>query len=250
MNYRMIKEEETTAFGIFKQLYKVRIPSINLLSRDELEEFGRPTTGDPLYDRAVMSELRLVMIPISKMVEYYKEGAQVRVVDHQDCERIYRAIENHLNAWKDKLTKSMNVGSAPIQDLKDLDEFASIVYPHAAPLLTNEFIGSLSSILSKDLLKINSILPVSSSKVEISSKPVRSSGKLRILDGNFNKRVIEQKEPEKKELPKRETLDEFLKQNRSNMIPSVNDIPEKNSIVVKDNLTYQGFKSSARQWRK
>lgn len=131
-----------TAYYIFKELYLCRIPYIQMLTADEIKDFGVPHIGIAEFDYQQVNELREIMIPISAMVEYWDRGAQIRVVKLKDTERIYNRISDHLNAWKRHLDTSLNVQNAPFEDLRKLDEFANVVYEHAKYQFTSELVDS------------------------------------------------------------------------------------------------------------
>ena len=135
-------EQRGTAWRIWNELYQVMIPYIQMLSIEELKQYGMPTTGDPGYDYGTANEMRLIMIPISEMVEYFSKGVQVSIVNKNDVKTIYERISDHLNEWKKNLETSLNIGSAPLEDLKLMDRFANAVYEHAKYQFTDDTIAS------------------------------------------------------------------------------------------------------------
>lgn len=138
-------EQRGTAYWIFEELFVCQIPYIQMLDLEELQEYGMPTSGDASYDYGTANEMRQIMIPISEMVKYYAKGVQVYVVDPADTKRIYERISDHLIAWKEKLSKSLNMSGAPLEDLKLMDQFANAVYEHAKYQFTDDTISSLLS---------------------------------------------------------------------------------------------------------
>jgi hypothetical protein len=135
-------ENRPAAWFIWNELYQVTIPYIQMLSIEELQQYGMPTAGDPGYDYGTANEMRLVMIPISEMVVYYSKGVQVSIVSKEDVKKIYERISDHLNQWKQNLEKSLNIGNAPLEDLKLMDRFANAVYEHAKYQFTDDMISS------------------------------------------------------------------------------------------------------------
>lgn len=128
-----------TRDGIFKDRFHCRIPYIQMLDADYLEHFGMPMSGDPVADKAVANELRDLFIPISTMVDYYRNGAQISIKKKSDTKEIYDRITAHLIAWKGALEDSLNLPNAPLEDLKWLDEFANKVYEHAKWQFRSEY---------------------------------------------------------------------------------------------------------------
>lgn len=136
-------EQRDSAYWIWNELYQCSIPYIQMLTMEDLQEFGMPASGDAAQDYSTANELRQVMIPISEMVKYYHRGVQVYVNNPADTKRIYDRISDHLIAWKQKLTKSLNMRNAPLEDLKLMDQFANAVYEHAKFQFTDDTIASL-----------------------------------------------------------------------------------------------------------
>lgn len=116
---------------IWDNIYRVIIRYVDTLKVDDIKNFGLPTVGDSYLDREMHNQPMQLCITINDMVEYFKRGVMIRLVDNQDAERIYNVVNNYLLAWKDRLEKQINIGDAPMEDLLDLDRFATEVYPTA-----------------------------------------------------------------------------------------------------------------------
>jgi len=136
----VLTEQFTTEYYIFDKLWRCRIPFNQSRSVEHIKHFGTPMSGDPERDRATANELVDRMITIARMVEYWKNGVQIYVVNRNECKDIYECISLHLQAWKKHLESSLNVGDAPLQDLVDLDQFANVVYSHAKYQFTNQWV--------------------------------------------------------------------------------------------------------------
>lgn len=136
-------EDRDTSYYLFHELYRCQIPFIQTMSADYIKHFGMPTCFDAEADRAAANELITTMLTINDMVEYFKRGTTVRVVNYADTAKIYERIADHLNAWKHVLETRMNSRNAPIEDLIDLDKFANVVYVHAKHLFTEEIVESI-----------------------------------------------------------------------------------------------------------
>lgn len=132
-----------TAKPLWEELFMVKVPQLSLLSAEDISRNGMYTTGDKGIDGALHNQWRTVMIPISRMVELYQEGSQIRVINEIDTKRIYELITDHLVAWENMLTNGINIGDAPVQDLIDMDNFASAVYVHARHHFTQEMVDSI-----------------------------------------------------------------------------------------------------------
>lgn len=131
------KELKDTTVGIWDYLYYVRVPYLATMSVEYLREYGMPSSGDANIDKEQANQLLSTYLPIAKLVEYHKEGVPVRVINRDDVKKIYDAISDHLNAWKEQLTQGLNIGDAPIEDLLSMDRFANDIYGHVKYDLIN-----------------------------------------------------------------------------------------------------------------
>ncbi len=167
-----IKPDVDTVKKIFKELYLCRIPNYKTMSVDYLKMFGTPTTFNDDIDRELSKELIKVMIPISQMIEYFKEGIVVRVVNEKDTLAIYEAISLHLYYWKEHLTKGLNTGNAPMEDLILMDQFANAVYPYASSNYVGSQVESIFKRKTKNsLMNQSSILNKLNKKIENKDAP-------------------------------------------------------------------------------
>lgn len=132
-----------TAAALWDNYYLVRIPYIQSTSVEYMKLVGTYTTTHKDIDQALAGQWITSMLPISKIVDYYKDGCQVKIVKESDIKEIYEHISRHLEAWLDQLTYGVNIGGAPIEDLIAMDQFANEVYSHAKYHFTNEVVNSL-----------------------------------------------------------------------------------------------------------
>lgn len=189
-------DKRPPAWFIWNELYQVSIPYIQMLSMEELEEYGMPASGDPYYDYGTANELRMIMIPISQMVIYFSKGVQLYVVNKDDTKRIYERISDHLNAWKANLEHSLNIGDAPFEDLKLMDQFANVVYEHAKYQFTDD---TISSFLARRVDARSTQLHDMIDRIE---NPVSQQQK--------------EKDDHDKQFPKRESMADFFQPFRTN----------------------------------
>lgn len=136
-------EKRDTAWWIFNQLFQCRAQRIQLMSMDEMKEYGTPTSGLPEYDAQMRNERVDVMLTIAKMVEYWDQGITIGIANEKDTKQIYELIANHLEAWKHRLMTELNNRGAPLDDLVKLDKFASVVYRHAKFHFPKDFVDSV-----------------------------------------------------------------------------------------------------------
>lgn len=247
-----------TRYWIFKELFHVRIPFIQMLSVEELQFYGMPYSGDPVFDKQTPNELRDVMIPISEMVKYYHKGTQVYIVGEETPKIIYEHITNHLLAWKNQIQTQMNLANVPIEDLKLLDDFANSIYEHAKYHLTDEFIGSITGTMSEDLKQISRvsmlIKPINEPTTQ-KEKPTARNVRIAVSSAPLQP-VVQEFIPDQREFPKREGFTKFLDSSERNTgMGSLNgdnaqqQKPSRASMMSEGGLSYQSLTQKARQWR-
>lgn len=124
-------ENRDTRYDLWFIRYQCRVPFIQTLSIEQLEEDGLPTSGDKHHDHAMQWEPRLMSIPIHRMAELWAAGANIALINKTDAPKIFEAISKHLHAWKDHIANSYHPNKPPYEDLLVLDQFATIMYDHA-----------------------------------------------------------------------------------------------------------------------
>jgi len=139
---------------VFKQTYMCRVPYLKSMSTDYIRHFGIPTSGDPIYDKQTANELVTRMLTIVQMVEFYKQGTSIYVVNPKDTKDIYMRITDHLNFWKQQLENGWHMRDAPIEDLMLMDKFANAVFNHARQF-TTEIVESLVARKVAGTMRVN-----------------------------------------------------------------------------------------------
>jgi hypothetical protein len=192
---------------IWDHLYKVRVPYLATMSEEYIKQFGVPTSGDKKIDREQMRQLITTYMPIAKMVDLFKQGTNIRLVEPDAPKKIYEAVSKYLDYCRDILENEINVADAPLEDLLAMDHFANSVYEHAKyHMVSSNPSSHLANALSKftgfrfrtDRL---SLLP--SAQLEQSINPVT---------------VGENQEQSINDLPKRESLADLFKDQMVNGI--------------------------------
>lgn len=123
--------EHPNIHALFKKRYRVLARSRDLVSIEEQREHGMVSTGNRRLDDMLSNQLTTTFMSVNEMVEYFKEGISFRLTAAGDSKQIYEDIVAHTGAWRETLMYSMNVGSAPVEDLIELENFAAAVYEHA-----------------------------------------------------------------------------------------------------------------------
>lgn len=138
MNFLQYSNYTTdTTIALWDILYKVKVPMQYLISETYIREFGMPSSGNKEIDQAQNSQYTVTYLNIDRMVELYRDGAPVYVLEADAPKKIYEAISEHLKAWRDTVENGINVNSAPYEDLILLDNFAHAIYENAKYTLTS-----------------------------------------------------------------------------------------------------------------
>lgn len=156
---------ERLAEIIWHNKYLIKIAQKHLASNEEIKMFGSLTTGFEEIDRTIGNQLTQVMISINDMVEYYKLGINIYIVQESDSEEIYETIVEYLQAWNETLNNAINVSPPPVEDLLLLDRFANTLFgpakayhdhnPHKVDIISSSF-GVSSRVTPQSLLGMQS----------------------------------------------------------------------------------------------
>lgn len=189
----MIGKKDTTK-PLWEVLFTVLVPQLSIRSAEDISQFGSYVTGDRGIDNSLSNQWVRVMIPISRMVELYQEGAQIRIVDEKDTKIIYDYISDHLLQWEGILSNGINIGDAPVEDLIAMDNFAHAIYSHAKYHFKSEDGGSILGRYMANLGKLNPQNLFKSAPVDPNATPDK---------------ITINEQP--KGLPERDSMSEFFK---------------------------------------
>lgn len=159
MDYDAVLRKTTdTSRLIFDYRFQVRVPHQETRSMEELRIKGTRLSDLDEINKSVSKEMRICYLSISQMVDYYKESVPIAFLRQTDTEVVYKFIAAHIEAWKDNMLKSINIGSAPLDDLIQLDDFASSVYKYARHHMRDKgFLELMSVRLGGQLVHQNSL---------------------------------------------------------------------------------------------
>lgn len=144
-----------TTKRLWEHLYRVRVPYLRSRTIDDLRNTGTVISGIASYDKDIANQMQNMYLSVSGMIDYYKEGVPIRVIESKDTKQIYEDISNHLHAWKTRLEKGINIGDAPVEDLITMDRFANSVYEHAKFQFTAEMAQSIFAMHLNSVQRIN-----------------------------------------------------------------------------------------------
>lgn len=213
-------------YPIFQELYLVRIPVLQMRSVEDIKEFGVPISGDERTDRMISDEVRQVMLPISKLVELFKQGCRIGVVNGPDTKRMYEAISVYLEIWKNRMINRLNTVNIPTEDLIDLDRFAHSVYERAKWHFTDEFISvHMSQIRASGVGPLLKAIRVKEKPVEEREvkgvrviQPLRPNQKLQAPE-------LDEELVEKDDFSERKSMADFFRPNVSTSGVTVRNAP-------------------------
>lgn len=117
----------TPAYKLFHYYIECMIPAAYAYqSRYEVE-------GVPVYERADMEDdAAREMVPRQhttvELIEYFKRGASIIIRNPNDAVMIYGWLRDHLTHLRSRVQFTVNIGNIPLQDLQDMDDFATMIY--------------------------------------------------------------------------------------------------------------------------
>lgn len=202
--------QDDTRYGIFKEIFLIRVPMIHTRSIEDIQYFGVPTSGMKQYDDPY--EKITVMWTIDKMVECYHSGGQIYIPSEETIIQIYDKITRHLNAWMTEIRNSRNLSTAPIEDLKKLDDFANSIYEHAKYHITEEFFSEIHAVMPASLKKLNGISKAFTARP--STQKQEYKGHIRFVS---DRKItpVQQEPEEEKSFPKRQDFTTFVTDEKS-----------------------------------
>ncbi len=123
--------------ALWDHYYLVKLPYLQTRSVEHIRRFGIRISEVEELDRQRNQEEILTQLNIDALFEHWRKGATIKVVNYNDTAEIYKTIHSHLVAWAEYLSTGINTGGAPLKDLLELDEFASVVYDKAVNVFTS-----------------------------------------------------------------------------------------------------------------
>lgn len=226
-------------YPIFQQRYMVRVPWMQMRTIEDIRYFGTPVSGDSRSDRMMAEQENIAMLTINEMVELFKQGSKIGVVDGKDTERIYTQVSIYLEFWKDKIKRSINQSSVPVEDLLSMDQFAAALYNVAKFHFDDAFVSQhLSHIRS---VSTRGVLSVLKSKTDIEKQKDEEKRQLksgiRILKPMVKKQDLpsvdldeyEIEDKDGADLPQRPSLAQYLKPSAVRVLTDDNTPTQPNT---------------------
>lgn len=167
-------EKNTAAWKLFNCMFSCTVRALDTYSTDYLELRGTVTQQNSLKDRQAASAIIYREMTINTMLELFRSGAKISVLDPADTKKIYDIIAEHLEDWKEYLNTRLNTGDAPLDDLVELDRFATVVYKHAKSHFTKEIAATFFKNNLANLIQTNIKDKLFSEPANASDKPSES----------------------------------------------------------------------------
>jgi len=137
------EDQRDTRYYLWEPKFLCRMRYSDSMTIGQLRSRGIYTSGDPVEDKRMMNSQTNFYLSINDMVEYFRQGIVVSVLDRADTATIYEHISNHINAFREEINKAFTMDHIPLDDLVLLDQFASTVYEHAKHEFTKDAAHSL-----------------------------------------------------------------------------------------------------------
>lgn len=154
------EKERDHRYGIFHVKYMVKIPYIATRTKEDIREYGMPSSGLKEFDVGQENQLVDRYLSINEMLEYFKNGVNVYVSDYKKTKDIYEAISEYLSFWLSSIRSTFSTNHVPLEDLQELDKFANVVYDKAKWLFTKEIVDDamMRSISEVSLVNFDTII--------------------------------------------------------------------------------------------
>lgn len=121
----MFDSVNTAAQHIFHERYRVLIPRHFMYSAEYIRKVGYGASGNAGVDRMASSNLEAMNQTIAGLAILHFQGAELLLLDENDCVPIYKAIVRHLVDWRDFSSHGLNPDQCPpIEDFRALEEIA------------------------------------------------------------------------------------------------------------------------------
>ena len=127
-----------TSEDLWSRYFKVRMSYLHSRSVDQIRKFGIRISDNEEINRTLDNQEIVTQLNINAMFEKWRTGVTINVMNYADTAIIYEIIHTHLVTCADYMANGINTGDLPLQDLIQLDEFASKIYDKALPLFSQQ----------------------------------------------------------------------------------------------------------------
>lgn len=144
-------EEHTIAYKLFHYYFEWEIPE-SFANEKRMQFGGVPISTDSSNDHALAESMVRRQHTVIEMIDYSKRGARIVLCHPEKSVIIYEWLTEYLTKRREQLRYKINVGNVPLEDLTDMDEFASIIYRLARQYENTEVLDNGKSARFNDNL--------------------------------------------------------------------------------------------------
>lgn len=175
----------TPTWRIWHTRIPVKMSIIQGMSEEEVRTFGLRVSGDEEWNKIAPNEMVHREMTVNEMIEKWKEGAEIYIIDRKDTIRIYEWIHAHLKMWMDYLKWEGNVHVAPFDDLMLMDQFCNKIHEYAR----FEFKAKETTSSFMDAIRSQNRIALSRERAAKKLPAARKNYTARELDKAYPKRV-------------------------------------------------------------
>lgn len=159
----------TTAERIFFVRYQISVPAYAVTGTQHYQQRGIATSNNKDYAKSESNEPVFLNYPISRIAELVADGISITFVTPKNTLEIYRAITDHLAAWKKAAMQDMHKLNIPRDDLITLNDLASKVFPIARQWMADDiraskidnalinYVNARTDFMDSDSVRINNL---------------------------------------------------------------------------------------------
>lgn len=123
---------------LFERYYAVRYRHFESRTPDQLRRYGVRVSGVPQIDASIEKYEVDSELSIDGMFELWRKNVTIKVVNYADCAEIYEIIQRHLVKTGEFIRFTINGSNKELlEDMVDLDKFATVVYDKAKSVFTD-----------------------------------------------------------------------------------------------------------------
>ena len=118
--------QDSSVYRLFYHSYHCQVAYFNTINQEWAEEFG--IRGNHIDNESNGRQPVDVLLSVDDMVEYFREGATIQLMNASDASKTYNTIIDHFKMWIDVGYRSHWCYNPPMEDFELLDSIAKDVY--------------------------------------------------------------------------------------------------------------------------
>lgn len=120
-------EQHTSAFKLFHYYVPCRIPAA-FAYEGQQELVGSTVYANASMAESAGAEMVLRQHTTVELAQLNARGARIILEKPNDAVRMYEWLQDHLQNQRSRMISTINTGKIPVEDLKILDDFATLLY--------------------------------------------------------------------------------------------------------------------------